>query len=114
MLPIETALNTIKNIYLPVIIIYPVGTVIICLLLSIQVDMDSYNIRMAESEEKYKYIFENSPVGKSLTKPNGELSVNHTFCEITGYTKEELEGKNWVDLTHPEDIEKSNNVIKNA
>ena len=112
MLPIETALNTIKNISLPVIIIYPIGTLLISLLLSIQVDVDSYNIRISESEEKYKYIFENSPVGKSLTKPNGELSVNHTFCEMTGYTKEELEGKNWLELTHPEDIEKSNDVIK--
>ena len=110
MLPIETALNTIKNISLPVIIIYPIGTLLICLLLSIQVDMDNYNIRVSESEEKYKYIFENSPVGKSLTTPNGELSVNKTFCEMTGYNRQELEGKNWLELTHAEDIEKSKNV----
>jgi len=50
---------------------------------------------LVESEEKYKYVFDKSPVGKSLTKPSGELSVNQTFCMMTGYTKQELESKNW-------------------
>ncbi len=67
---------------------------------------------LIESEEKHKYIFENSPVGKSLTKPSGELSVNQTFCKMLGYTKQELESKSWKDITHPDDIEKSDEVTR--
>jgi PAS domain S-box-containing protein len=57
------------------------------------------------SEDKFKYIFDHSPIGKSVTKPNGEISVNKAFCEITGYPPEELKNMKWQDISHPDDIE---------
>jgi PAS domain S-box-containing protein len=59
---------------------------------------------LRESENKFKYIFDNSSVGKSLTKPNGEISVNQAFCDMLGFTKGELIKRTWQQLTHPEDI----------
>jgi PAS domain S-box-containing protein len=58
-----------------------------------------------ESEEKFKYFFENSTVGKSLTQLSGEINVNVAFCKMLGYTAEELRGKKVQELTHPDDIE---------
>jgi diguanylate cyclase (GGDEF)-like protein/PAS domain S-box-containing protein len=63
------------------------------------------NKSLKESEEKFKYLFENSAVGKSLTLPSGELNVNNTMCAMLGYTADELKGKAWQDITHPDDIE---------
>lgn len=60
---------------------------------------------LKESEEKFKYLFENSAVGKSLTMPTGEVRFNKTMCTMLGYTAEELSGKKWQELTHPDDIE---------
>lgn len=60
---------------------------------------------LKESEEKFRYLFENSTVGKSLTLPSGEINVNMTFCKMIGYTAEELKGKNWREISHPDDIE---------
>ena len=57
------------------------------------------------SEEKFRYFFDNSVVGKSLTLPSGELQVNKAMCEMLGFSAEELKRKKWQEITHPDDIE---------
>lgn len=59
---------------------------------------------LIESELKFRNLFENSPIGKSITKIDGSLNVNKAFCEMLGYTQEELAGKKFRDITHPEDL----------
>jgi PAS domain S-box-containing protein len=57
------------------------------------------------SAEEYRAIFELAGVGKAQSEPGtGRLQrVNPKFCEITGYSAEELIGMSFLDLTHPED-----------
>ena len=57
------------------------------------------------SEERFRSVFENSPIGNSLTTLNGKLDVNKEFCKIVGYSVEELSSMNWEKITHPDDIE---------
>jgi PAS domain S-box-containing protein/putative nucleotidyltransferase with HDIG domain len=57
------------------------------------------------SEDKFKYIFDYSVVGKSITLPSGAVHVNRSFCDMLGYSPEELQNKRWQDITHPADIE---------
>jgi PAS domain S-box-containing protein len=66
---------------------------------------------LRESEDKFKYVFENSLIGKSFTKPNGDLEVNSAFCAMLGYSKEELDNQTWNLITHPDDVEFSKNVV---
>lgn len=61
-------------------------------------------ISLRESEEKFRNLFENSPIGKSLTRIDGTINVNKKFCDILGYTHEELAKKNWQDISHPDDL----------
>ena len=63
---------------------------------------------LKESEEKFRNFFEYSPVGKSMTGIDGYLRVNKSFSNIVGYSEAELQGMKWQDLTHPEDIDLSN------
>ncbi len=64
------------------------------------------------SEEKFRYLFDNSTVAKSLTRPNGEIEVNRAFCEMLGYTRDELvAGTMWQQLTHPDDVEASATIV---
>ena len=58
-----------------------------------------------ESEEKFKYIFDNSLIGNSLTLPSGELQVNKSMCAMLGYSENELKSKKWQEITHPDDVE---------
>jgi len=67
---------------------------------------------LLESEENFKYIFDHSMIGKSLTHLTGELNVNQAFCQMLGYTAEELINKRWQEITHPEDVARNEKVIE--
>ncbi|HBC46288.1 MAG TPA: hypothetical protein DCZ43_04510, partial [candidate division Zixibacteria bacterium] len=55
-----------------------------------------------DSEERYRAIWENSPVGICMTDPNGVYHyVNKTYCNIYGYSSEELIGRPFYDLIMP-------------
>ncbi len=66
---------------------------------------------LRESEDKFKYIFDHSVSGKSITLVSGEINVNQAFCEMLGYSSGELQNRNWQSITYPEDIELSQRVI---
>ncbi len=59
---------------------------------------------LEECEEKSRFYFESSVVGKSITLPSGEISVNRAFCEMLGYSADELSTRRWQDITHPDDV----------
>lgn len=67
-----------------------------------KLEQTELNKNISESEEKFKDVFESANVGKSITLPTGEISVNQAFCKMLGYTREELQNKKWQDIT-PED-----------
>ena len=49
--------------------------------------------------------FEHTAVGLTLIALDGTfLRVNRTFCEMTGYGKDELVGQSFRRITHPEDV----------
>ena len=73
-------------------------------------EIDRAQESLAESEAKFRNIFENSPLGKSLTGVDGTLRVNKSFCDIVGYSEEELRTKKWKDVTHPDDIQEGLDV----
>ena len=66
-------------------------------------------LKLQLSEERFRNIFENSIVGKSITTLDGRLSVNKAFSQIVGYTKEELSHMHWSGFTDKEDIEFNKN-----
>ena len=63
------------------------------------------------SEEKFRNVFENSVVGKSITQLNGAIKVNNAYCQMLGYSKNELSNLKWQDITHHDDIEITQNQI---
>ena len=64
------------------------------------------------SEHFFRSIFENSPLGKSLTGLDGSLKINQSFSRILGYNLEEFKGKKWQEVTHPDDIEESGRIVQ--
>jgi PAS domain S-box-containing protein len=59
-----------------------------------------------ESEERFRRIFENSPVGICLVGLDAKIQMaNPRFCAFVGYPAAELEGKSFIDITYPPDIE---------
>jgi PAS domain S-box-containing protein len=61
--------------------------------------------RLRESEERYRVMFDHAAVGLAHVSLDGRwLHVNQKLCDITGYTYEELQGKTFQEMTHPEDL----------
>ncbi|MFP4394778.1 MAG: PAS domain S-box protein [Anaerolineales bacterium] len=57
------------------------------------------------SERQLQVIFEKAPVGISHTAIDGRLRyMNRKFCEIVGYSQDELREMSYEDLTHPDDL----------
>ena len=66
---------------------------------------------LRESEEKFKYVFDHSLIGKSITLPSGEMHTNDAFYRMLGYSKDEFLKLKWKEITHPDDIELSQQAI---
>lgn len=65
-------------------------------------------IRTAEQDRLLKYFYELPFIGMAITAPDNKrwLRFNNQLCEILGYSRDELAEKDWLEMTHPEDIEK--------
>jgi PAS domain S-box-containing protein len=59
---------------------------------------------LRENEERFRFILEQSPLGVALTNPQGRIvQANDVFCEMLGYTEQELRGMTIDEVTHPND-----------
>ncbi len=67
---------------------------------------------LKESEDKFKNVFENSIIGKSITSLDGQLQANAAFSKLVGYTEEELQKMSWREITFPKDIQYDNALVE--
>ena len=63
---------------------------------------------LADSEEKYRTVFENTGTAMMSTEEDNIISMINTQSEkMYGYSKEEIENKiKWTDFVISEDLEK--------
>jgi two-component system sensor histidine kinase/response regulator len=62
-------------------------------------------VRSRASEARFHGTFEQAAVGIAMVAPDGHwLRVNQRLCRIVGYSAEELLGKTFHDITHPDDV----------
>ncbi|MCK4774578.1 MAG: PAS domain S-box protein, partial [Candidatus Krumholzibacteria bacterium] len=62
--------------------------------------------KLRESEERFRATFEQAAVGITHVSPDGHfLCVNDRFCDIVGYTRDEILSLTFQDITHPDDLE---------
>ncbi|MCH6564229.1 MAG: PAS domain S-box protein, partial [Myxococcales bacterium] len=63
---------------------------------------------LRESEQRFRSAFDHTAVGMALLDLEGRYSrVNHAYCQMLGYTEDELRGRSVQEVTHPEDVAKS-------
>ncbi len=68
--------------------------------------------KIRESEKKFRSLFDNSPLGKSITNIEGSMYANRSFCDMLGYSHEELRKKNFMEITHSDDRALTEQVTK--
>jgi PAS domain S-box-containing protein len=72
--------------------------------------LDVTDLRRAQQtlhdrESHFRAAFELSAIGQAMVSAKGVyLLVNDRYCQMTGYAREELLGRHFEDITHPEDV----------
>lgn len=71
--------------------------------------------KLIASEIKFKTIFEQAALGiANIDSSTGNfIEINQKFCELLGYSENEMKEKNFQDITHPDDLEKDLENVKN-
>jgi len=70
-------------------------------------------VDLQESEARFRNAFDYAAIGRAIASPQGRfIRVNKSFCCLVGYTKGELFTKTWMDITHPQDFETSDNFAQ--
>ncbi|MHB1525494.1 MAG: sensor domain-containing protein [Candidatus Dormibacteria bacterium] len=68
---------------------------------------------LQEAEERFRLTFERAPLGMALVTPEGRfLQVNDALCRMVGRSAAEVIGLGVFGLTHPEDREATQQVLR--
>jgi PAS domain S-box-containing protein len=91
-LPFDIAIRTLNDISFPVMIIYPIVTVLLTLLLLSQITRDINAQKIVEAEQRYRNLFNNRHTVMFIIDPESSMIVdaNSAAIESYGYTKDEF------------------------
>jgi PAS domain S-box-containing protein len=68
-------------------------------------EQSSFHPALAECEERFQSTFEQTAVGLGHVSADGRwLRVNQKLCDITGYSRQEIQELTFRDITHPADL----------
>jgi PAS domain S-box-containing protein len=66
-----------------------------------------FEAALAENEQLFRLTFDQAPIGAALFGGEHFQRVNDAMCAMLGYSRVELLGLGFLDVTHPEDREVS-------
>ena len=68
---------------------------------------------LTESEQLFRGAFEKASIGMCMTTQDGHfMRVNQALCQMLGYSRDEMLGLTIVEITHPDDIDMSDDILK--
>ena len=114
-LPAEMTVPVLKRIAMPVMLIYPLATVLIGKILSDQASQDRLVGSLREERERLAGILQGTHAGTwEWNVQTGSLLVNERWAEIVGCTLEEISPvsiETWKEFTHPDDLKASDELL---
>lgn len=112
-LPYKTAINVISTMGIPIIIFYPLATVLIGKILNDQEVYGRAIETLKKSETKFRNYIHNAPYAIFVSDDKGKiLEVNKEATELTYYTKEELLSKTLKEFSFFRDSEAGRNRMQ--
>ncbi|MFA7636815.1 MAG: PAS domain S-box protein [Monoglobales bacterium] len=102
LLPYPVNINVIREITLPVLLIYPIASVLLYALLNQQQAFLRVRDKLEQSEERFRLLFDRAPLGyQSLDIDGNIIDVNQQWLDISGFSREEVIGKRFGDFLQP-------------
>ena len=106
LLPYPDSINIIRAIAAPVMLVYPLASVLLSLLLFRQRDYRNIQDELKKSEERFRALFDKAPLGyQSLDIDGNFIDVNQKWLDTLGYSRDEVVGKWFGDFLLPVGIE---------
>ena len=103
LLPYPSNVTVVKAITEPVLLIYPIATVLLSMLLLKQEKYFHLQIQLQQSEERFRGLFDKAPLGYQSLDANGHfIEVNQQWLDTLGYPRDEVVGKWFGDFLCPE------------
>jgi PAS domain S-box-containing protein len=66
-----------------------------------------------QTSERFRRFFDLPLVGMAITSSDRRfLFVNQKLCDLLGYQADQLTGMSWVDVSHPDDVDKNVRVLQ--
>jgi PAS domain S-box-containing protein len=67
---------------------------------------------LQESESRFRAIFEQAAIGMADSSLDARfIRLNQRFCEIMGYSRQELLGLTFREITHPDDLARDEQLV---
>ncbi len=102
-LPANVRYSVLGTIALPVMIIYPLATVLLGQLLAHRIKRRNEQLNLEQSESQFRKLYENAPIAyQSLDHEGNIVTVNKTWLQTLGYTPDEVLGRNFSVFLAPE------------
>ena len=104
-LPRERISAILGTITLPVLIIYPLASTILCMVIFFVFNNIQNETDLADSELRFRTTLEQAPIGIAISDNKKTLYYNAMYEQIIGRKKEEIETLGWKSFTHPDDLQ---------
>lgn len=99
LLPSEVRENTLKVMWFPILVIYPLGATLMGLVMLRRTENWNNRQKLVESKALYTSLVNHMPAGVFRKTKDGRYDyVNQRFCELKGLTPEEILGKTPQEL----------------
>jgi len=112
LLPHAIVWETLKTVTLPVLTIYPLGTLGLCLIITYEQKNIRTEILLRDSEIRSRTIFDQAPIGISVANLNGALYMNPAFERILGKSLSEAARQAPLSTFHPEDTKRAVETVQ--
>jgi PAS domain S-box-containing protein len=104
-LPLQTAIQVLGSITLPVLVIFPITTAAYGMLMVQRLRRDQAAATVRERDSSFRVLFEQAAFGvaKADVKTGHLVLVNQHFADLLGYTRDELLALDVQAVTYPDD-----------
>lgn len=111
-LPKAIQMETLGNIAVPVLTIYPLGTLVLCMIVTYEGKSLTTERMLTESEIRFRAVCEQAPLGITVETTEQILYANHEITKILNMSIEELGSVSWQTYTHPDDLNRDVTVFE--
>lgn len=113
-LPRAAAFGVLSELGVPVIVLFPIATMLLGKLMSNRHAHEKVEEELRESQQELSEMFSMSLNMISIADINSSifLKINPAFKRILGYDEGELLNRSFLDFIHPDDLESTQKVIR--